>query len=121
MSIAADQVVDCSSSLDCNSSYNSTLMSARECCVNSNYGLSYSIPGQPLCHNCIGMLLMEHSYYCFPFSRHLRQAGPNHAQKFLLFYSPILVRVIPIIYSTWTFHSIYLLFYLKCLMCHKLR
>ena len=63
--LAANQMVECSTSLICNSSSNSTLMSARECCVNSNYGLSYSIPGQPLCHNCIGMLLIEHILYYF--------------------------------------------------------
>ena len=46
------QAVECSTTVNCSS--NSTLMSARECCVNSVDGLSYSIPGQQQCHTCIG-------------------------------------------------------------------
>ena len=48
-----EQLVECSTTLNCSS--NSTLMSARECCVNSVDGLSYSIQGQEQCHTCIGM------------------------------------------------------------------
>ena len=50
--VAAEQMVECSTTVDCSS--NSALMSARECCVNSVDGLSYSIPGQQQCHTCIG-------------------------------------------------------------------
>ena len=52
---AEDQPVECSTTVNCSS--NSTLMSARECCVNSVDGLSYSIPGQQQCHTCVGKYL----------------------------------------------------------------
>ena len=47
------QMVECSTTLNC--STNGTLMSARECCVDSADGLAYSMPGQDGCHICIGM------------------------------------------------------------------
>ena len=61
--VAAEQMVECSTTVNCSS--NGTSMSARECCVNSVDGLSYSIPGQQQCHTCIGMSgisMMLHVY-----------------------------------------------------------
>jgi hypothetical protein len=56
ISTAEAQLVECSTTVNCSS--NGTMMSARECCVNSEDGLSYSIPGQQQCHTCIGMYLI---------------------------------------------------------------
>ena len=50
------QMVECSTTLNC--SLNGTLMSARECCVNSEEGLAYTIPGNnDKCHTCFGMFM----------------------------------------------------------------
>ena len=46
------QLVECSTTVNCSSS--GMMMSARECCVNSEDGLSYSIPGLQQCYACIG-------------------------------------------------------------------
>ena len=48
-------MVECTTTLDC--STNGTLMSAKECCVDSLDGLAYIIPGQQECHVCVGKLL----------------------------------------------------------------
>ena len=48
-----EQMVKCSTTVDCLAS--STVMTARECCVNSEDGLSYSIRGQQRCHACKGI------------------------------------------------------------------
>ncbi len=53
------QDVECSTTVNGFSS--GTMMSARECCVNSADGLSYSIPGQ--CHTCIGMYIEDKIEY----------------------------------------------------------
>ena len=46
-------MVECSTTLNC-SSNSSTLISARECCVDSLDGLAYTIPRSGECHVCVG-------------------------------------------------------------------
>ena len=54
------QMVLCRTTFDC--STNGTLMTARECCVDSVDGLAYSVPGQYECHICIGKFHYIHIY-----------------------------------------------------------
>ena len=54
-------MVECTTTFDC--STNGTLMSARECCVDSLDGLAYTIPGQQECHVCIGKLSCMRYFY----------------------------------------------------------
>lgn len=52
--------VHCSTTLNCSSTYE--VMSVRECCVDSEEGLSYSVKGQQKCYKCIGMLVFICDY-----------------------------------------------------------